>query len=45
LAKTLLARGRRGEAKAEIDTAIELRPEQSEFTQLRKEMEADSTRP
>jgi Tetratricopeptide repeat len=45
LAKTLLARSHRDEAKVEIDIAIQLRPEQSEFTQLRKKMEADSTRP
>jgi tetratricopeptide (TPR) repeat protein len=45
LAKTLLARSHRDEAKVEIDTAIQLRPEQSEFTQLRKKMETDSTQP
>ncbi len=45
LAKALLARGHRDEAKVEIDTAIQLRPEQNEFTQLRKEIETDSTRP
>ena len=45
LAKTLLARSHRDEAKVEIETAIQLRPEQSEFTQLRKKMETDSTQP
>jgi len=42
LAKTLFVRGQKQEAKSEIETAIELRPGQSEFQKLRDAIEAPS---
>jgi hypothetical protein len=42
LAKTLLAKNDRGAARAEIDTAIELKPNQPEFQELRKKIEENS---
>jgi Tfp pilus assembly protein PilF len=39
LAKTLLAKNDRPAARAEIDTAIELKPDQSEFKELKKQIE------
>jgi hypothetical protein len=42
LAKTLLAKNDRGAARAEIDTAIALKPDQPEFNELRKQIEENS---
>jgi Tetratricopeptide repeat len=42
LAKTLLAKNDRGGARAEIDTAIALKPDQPEFNELRKQIEENS---
>jgi Tetratricopeptide repeat len=42
LAKTLLAKDDRGAARAEIDTAIGLKPDQPEFKELRKRIEGNS---
>jgi tetratricopeptide (TPR) repeat protein len=40
LAKTLFARGQKEEAKSEIETAIQLRPQQDEFEELRNKIDA-----
>jgi tetratricopeptide (TPR) repeat protein len=40
LAKTLFSRNQKQEAKSEIETAIQLRPEQNEFQELRDNIEA-----
>src|SRR5437016_6717817 len=42
LAKTLLAKNDRRTARVEIDTAIGLKPDQSEFKDLKKQIEEDS---
>ena len=42
LAKTLLAKNDRGAARAEIDTAIALKPDQLEFKDLKKKIEENS---
>ena len=42
LAKTLLAKNDRGAARAEIDTAIALKPGQLEFKELKKKIEENS---
>jgi tetratricopeptide (TPR) repeat protein len=42
LAKTLLAKNDSGAARAEIDTAIRLKPNQTEFKELKKQIEENS---
>lgn len=39
LAKTLIAKGQNGNARAEIDRALALKPEQPEFKELREQIE------
>jgi Tfp pilus assembly protein PilF len=42
LAKTLLAKSDRNAARTEIDAAIQLKPDQAEFKELRKQIEENS---